>query len=127
MRDLRSETSPEASAKRMMETKMHDYKGFTVEPITGGFNIVIYGRKNILYVAGPGGWRMTDDVRQARAFRDPKTCHNLIDEITKDWQGWIDSTKGAKPVVNLEAQQQQKQTPPEHVRQQQQQGDGIVL
>lgn len=94
--------------KRMQLTRMHDYKGFTVEPIVGGFNIVVYGRKNTLYVAGPGGWRLTEDMREARAFRDPKTCHDLIDEVIADWQGWIDSTKGAKPVVNTDGPKQEQ-------------------
>lgn len=85
----------------MQLTKMHDYKGFTIEPIPGGFNIVMYGIKHILYIAGPSGWRLTEDMREARAFRDPLTCHNLIDEMIADWQGWIDSCKGTTPPIDL--------------------------
>jgi hypothetical protein len=118
MKDLELEAE-----RRMQNTKMHDYKGFTVEPICGGFNIVMYGVKNILYVGGPGGWRLTEDMRQARAFRDPKTCHALIDEVISDWQGWVQSFGGKKSIVNLnQPQQQQVVENAEAIRQQQQQG-----
>lgn len=94
MKDLIN--SEVAAEKRMQLTKMHDYKGFTIEPFHGGFNIIMYGVKNILYVSGLSGWALTEKLEEARAFHDPKTCHDLIDEIIVDWQGWIDSYKEKK-------------------------------
>jgi len=110
--------------RRMQINKMHDYKGFTIEPVVGGWlNIVMYGIKNTLYVSGPGGWGLTQKSKEARLFRDAKTCHNLIDEVIADWQGWIDAISKKKPVVNLkEPQQQQVRQNAEAIRQQQQMG-----
>jgi hypothetical protein len=75
-------------------TKMHDYKGFTIEPIIGGYNILLYGRKSVLYIAGPSGWSMTEDIRQARSFRSSMFCREVIDEILLDHDVWVKSLAG---------------------------------
>jgi len=86
--------------ENMSVAKMHDYKRFTIEPTIGGYNILLYGRKNVLYVGGPGGWHMVEDMLQARSFRSVDFCHGLIDEVYKDHAGWIE-TLGGKKVIDL--------------------------
>jgi hypothetical protein len=81
-------------------SKMHDYKGFTVEPIPGGYNILLYGRKHILYVSGPAGMSLTEDMKKARAFRDANFCHGVINEFLEDHATWVQSLGGMK-VTNL--------------------------
>jgi len=75
---------------------MHDYKGFTIEPFSGGYTIILYGRMKILYIGGPAGWHMVEDIRQARAFRTSEKCHEVIDEILADHNGWVETLGGVK-------------------------------
>jgi hypothetical protein len=92
--------------------KMHDYKGFTVEPVLGGYNIILYGRKHIMYVAGPAGLYLTEDMRKARAFRSANFCHGFIDELLEDHRGWVQSMGGmsVSTVADLEAVQYLRRT-----------------
>lgn len=99
---------------------MRDYKGFTLEPIPGGWNIVLYGKAHTLYVAGPCGLRFTENMKEARAFRDPEFCQTLIDEVIKDHADWV-KTLGGKSVINLGNQQQRSTFTEEQIRQQQRQ------
>ena len=97
--------------------KMHTYKGFVIDPIIGGYNILLYGKKHTLYVAGPAGMQFTDNIKEARSFRNPQSCQNLIDECITDHDEWVKTLNG-KPVNDLnrldvmrnyENQQQQQQ------------------
>ena len=95
-------------------TRMHDYKGFTVEPVIGGYTIIIYGRMKILYIGGPGGWHMVEDLRQARSFRTAEKCHEVIDEILADHAGWVQSLGGVK-FADLTDEQKQKMLAPKGI------------
>lgn len=112
-------------------SKMYQYKGFSIEPIVGGLNIVLYGKKHTLYVAAPAGCSFTDDMRKARSFRSPEFCERVIDELVNDHDQWVKSL-GGKPIVemnlaalvakvNREIDEQQKQLPSLNLTIQQQQ------
>lgn len=77
--------------------RMHNYKGFAVEPICGGYVVVIYGKVKTIYLSGPTGGTLSDNPKDARAFRTPKFAHEIIDEIIEDYDEWV-TTLGARAV-----------------------------
>ena len=106
------------------DSDMYNYKGFMIEHVVGGYNILLYGKKHTLYVAGPSGMRFTEDMREARAFRTTEFCERLIDEVIDDHAEWVNALD-TKPIQNLidlvhRAQQQQERVTEEQIRQQQQ-------
>lgn len=83
--------------------KMHDYKGFTVEPIfvgqhvLTGYVILIYGRRHIFYLCGQSGGDLSIDVKKAKTFRTVEFCHSVIDEIITDHAQWVKTLHGRDP------------------------------
>lgn len=83
-----------SATKPMDDYHMHDYKGFCIEPVIGGLVIVLYGQKNTLYFAGPSGFRLSKDAKEARVYRTSEFCHEVIDEIIRDHYEWAQTLGG---------------------------------
>lgn len=98
---------------------MYQYKGFAIEPVIGGWNIVLYGHKHTLYVSGPSGMNFTDNMKEARSFRGADFCERLIDEMIRDYVDWIGSID-TKPIHDLSSNVQHQNESSEHIQQQQQ-------
>ena len=64
--------------------------------------------------------RFTENMREARAFRDIEFCRGVIDEVIIDHAEWV-KTLGGKATANLNTPQQQSNHTDEQIRQQQQQ------
>ena len=100
MKDLetviqKSQRERKTSATRPIDDYyMHDYKGFCIEPVIGGLVIVLYGRENTLYFAGPSGFRLSKDAREARVYRTAEFCRSVIDEIITDHATWVETLGG---------------------------------
>jgi len=73
----------------MQNKKIHDYKGFTIEPVLGGFMIVAYCRNHIFCFAGPRGFDLSTDIKEAKIFRTCSYCYGVIDELITDHAGWV--------------------------------------
>ena len=74
-----------------IDDRTHDYKGFTIEQVIGGYVIVAYCRKHNLYLSGDKGSELSDNPRNAKTFRTVEYCHRLIDKFIENYVNWINS------------------------------------
>ena len=77
----------------------HDYRGFTIEKIFGGFSIIAHCHKHTFYFSGPRGFELSINKERLKTFRTVFYCHKIIDELFRDHEDWIKSLSQKKAKV----------------------------